>query len=154
MKSTTYSLSTRMSSNIFSKIDSLDYWMAVAFLLGARSPSRNAALITENSAMVAAGIDTPPHVGCSSGVLIPAEAVAIMNCGVELSNASIFVTRTPDFHVAALIMAKRGLRKVVYYPTSEIDQKTGELLQGFFGEVVEYDGNLNWVYDYFGSIDL
>ena len=143
-----------MSKKSFANIDCLDYWMAMTFLLGAKSPNKNAAVITENSVMVATGVDTRTRVPSKSDVMIPAEAVAIVNCKFELTNASIFLTRTPDFNAAAIIMAKTGLRKVVYYPTRKLDERTSDLMQSFFGEMVEYDGNLNWVYDYFASLDL
>jgi len=143
-----------MKRKNFPKIDSFDYWMGLAFVMGAKSPSRNAALIVENSLLVSCGIETPPPVSDAQNVLIPAEVIAILNCKKDLSNASLYLTRTPDYNVAMMIIAKIGLRKVIYFPTEPLDSKVAELFSGFFGEIDEYKGNLNWIYDYLNSLDL
>ena len=136
------------------KIDSFDYWMGLAFVMGARSPSRNAALIVENFLLISSGVETPPPVSDSPNTFISAEAMAIVNCKKDLSNATLYLTRTPDFNVATMIMAKIGLRKIIYFPTGELDRKASDLFSGFFGEIDEYKGNLNWIYDYLDSLDL
>lgn len=143
-----------MKRKNFPKIDTFDYWMGLAFVMGAKSPSKNAALIVENSLLVSYGIDTPPPVTDNPNAVISAEAIAIINCKKDLSNAVLYLTRTPDYNVAIMIMAKIGLRKIIYFPTEPLDSKVKDLFLGFFGEIDEYKVNLNWIYDYLGSLDL
>lgn len=138
----------------FQSLDSFDYWMGLAFLLAAKSPNQYAAVIVQNNCIVSIGVSTTPSMCEISDCFIPAETIAIMNSQKEFVNATIILTKTPDYNCAMSILAVTGLRKILYYSTETLDERVQALFSGFFGEIDEYKGNLNWIYDYINSLDL
>jgi hypothetical protein len=52
------------------------------------------------------------------------------------------------------ILSVSGLRKIVYFSTEPLNKTVSDLFSGLFGEIDEFKGNLNWIYDYMESLDL
>ena len=128
--------------------------MALAFILGAKSPTGNAAIIVENSKLISTGLETHPPVTDEINCLVPAELIALIDKNKEITSATLYLTKPPDHNAALAITACIGIRKVVYYASKPIDSKVLSVLSGSFGEIDEYKGNLNWIYDYIDALDL
>lgn len=138
----------------FQKINNYDYWMGLAMLLAAKSPNSYAAIIIENNNILSVGVSQSPPVSDLQNCLIPAETIAILNCRKDILNGTIVLTKTPDLSCAMTILAFSGLRKILYYPSEALDEKVKMAFSGLFGEIDEYKGNLNWIYDYLLYLDL
>jgi hypothetical protein len=138
----------------FNKVDSNDYWMGLTFLLAAKSANGHAAIVVENSRMIGVGIENPPLVCDFNDHYIPAELFAVNSCKKEITNATIFLTKTPNYNSAMTILSVPGLRRIVYFSTEPLNKTVGDLFSGLFGEIDEFKGNLNWIYDYMESLDL
>lgn len=140
-----------MFKNPFLQVDRNEYWMGMAYMFASRSPSFNAALIVDMEGELV-------NYCCEKKILennieITCDIAAIVNCSKPLQCASLYMTTTPTEVTAKVVLAKHGLRRIVYYPKKEISDQTKALLDGVYAELVPYAGSFGWIRDCVRALD-
>jgi len=140
-----------MIKNPFLQVDRTDYWMGMAFLFAARSPVFNAALLVDaDNDLINATYEKKIT---KNTVDLTCDISVIVNCQKPLQCASLYMTSVPTEATAKVVLAKYGLRKVVYYPKKEPSDIVKSLMDGVYAELIPYDGNLSWLRDCARSLD-
>lgn len=128
-----------------------DYWMGMAFWVGAnsRSPHHNGAVVVSAAGqLLASGFDSPPKATPDGEFFRSAEKIAISDtAGKVLTGAAIFLTFTPSSEGFLDILAA-DIRRLVYFPSGPLDPACHEIMQQGYVQLVEYKGNLNWMRDH------
>lgn len=140
--------------SLHEQIESHDYWMTMAFMFAVKSKTNNACVLVNNAnKMISYGVESSPEFAESTKILIPAEVQAIVSCKSEIINANLYTTSPPSKDAAMTIIACTGIKGVYYYPKENMDLDAKNKIQCVFVDVNELETNLNWIRDYFDSLE-
>jgi hypothetical protein len=135
-------------------VDAHDYWMGMAFMFASKSKVKNATLLVENGdKLISYGLENPFTITSSSTYMVPSQIRAILNCNVEHYNTTMYCTSPPTMESVYTIVAKNSIKQVVFYPCKECDQDVIDVFLSVFCEINAYKCNLNWMRDYFDTIE-
>jgi len=125
-----------------------EHWMATAFLIAAKSPSKHAIIAVDNNNNLQAS--SKEDVLCNSQKYDHVRCVAtdiLLNCS-NITSTSIYMTYTPDYEVICSL-ATAGVRRIVFFNTKELSEDSQDLIFSNRGmSVAPFAGNLNWIRDY------
>lgn len=132
-----------------------DYWMALAFIVAAGSPSNNrqaCILVDQNNEFINLSHDSSSKFSKNEEHSVPAELNAIFSSSATISGTA-YITYTPSYNsVVALVSS--GVRRIVYFSTKTLDSKCTEAVYCTYGQIEAFKGNLNWMRDYINTIDV
>lgn len=135
-------------------IDPHDYWMGMAFMFAARSKVKHATLMVENEEkLISYGLENPSPISSNSMIMVPSQVRAILNCNCEFYNTVMYCTSCPTIESAYTIIAKNGIKNVVYNSLDECDKVVTDIFHSVFCEITPYNCNLNWLRDYFDTLE-
>ena len=138
----------------WSNLECHEYWMGMAFMLAARSKFGNASLLVDNSSkMICYGLQTLPPVTTIAQVTIPSEVAAILEYDRSIPSVTMYSTSAPTYEGAVMIAACPNIKSVFYFPRIEADSKVSDLLKSVYCDLEPYECNLNWIRDYFMTVE-
>ena len=134
-----------------------DYWMGMAFMLAAGSPSsrqQGCIIVGLNNEPVGMAHDgSPKTMQQECEHVVHAETNALFNAKLPLAGGTAYVTHTPCYH-CVLSLAAANIKRIVYFQTKPLDPDTLDAMRCAYGQIDEFRGNLNWMRDYIKTLSI
>lgn len=133
-----------------------DYWMAMAFMFASGSVANHpqaCIIVGLDNDVLGIACNNPPKSIESSDHIIHAELNAIFNCNTPISGGVTYITHTPCYNCCLSLIAA-NVKTIVYFPTGDIDPKSLHAMQCAYGQIIKFNGNLNWIRDYVKFLNI
>jgi len=133
-----------------------DYWMGMAFMFASKSnfdPQHGCVIVDANNEMVSHGCESAPNHFKSFDHILHAEMKALFESCESLCGSTVYVNYAPCYDCCFYLFS-RSVKRIVYYPNGILQDETYDLLKASYAQVEAFKGNLNWMRDYFKTLNI